>query len=81
MYYYLPVEETCRSEEIGTYVCYGVCALKRCGLCWREIDRVSDAALERETAAAWARLFTEQQLEPVHLPEMILDLVDRPAVE
>ena len=80
LYRYLPVEEPHWSEEIGAYIAFGICALEKRGLCWREVGRVSDVSLRREEAARWALLFTEQQLEPVHFAEMVTDFLDRPAV-
>lgn len=80
MYRYLAVKELCQSDEIGGYETFGILAFERCGKCWIEAGRVSDVSISVKEVNVLAQLYTTEQLEPVHLQEMVLDFLNRSAV-
>ena len=69
MYKYIVVEETLENPEIGTYTSYGLKAMQGD----KEITVVSDVSLDRAFVEGLARMYTEFQLDPVHLFEVIED--------
>lgn len=73
---YRAAEERMRSEELGEYATYALQAWERQGESWTLADTVHDFSADGEYAAQAARLFTEHQLEPIHLRDAAADYLD-----
>ena len=69
MYKYIVVEETLENPEIGTYISYGLKAMQGRA----EITFVSDVSVNKTFVEGLARMYTEFQLDPVHLLEVVED--------
>ena len=70
-YTYTPVQETLTSEEIGTYVSYGI-SIRTVE---EEIAFVSDISTEFEEVRELAILCTDKELSPEQFPEVIEDFL------
>ena len=70
-YRYVPVQETFESDELGTYVTYGL-SVKAVE---EEIAFISDVSTEYEEIERLADLCTKNQLDPEQLPEVIEDFL------
>lgn len=70
-YSYVPVQETLTTDELGTYVTYGlsVRAVEE------EIAFVSDVTTEFEEIKQLADVCTEKQLDPDHLTDLLEDFL------
>ena len=72
-YQYVPVQETLTSDELGTYVTYSVSVQTVS----EEIAFVRDVSTDFDEIVQLTERCTEQQLDPVHLDDLIEDfLVD-----
>lgn len=69
MYRYSVIEERLFSEDLGGYTSYGLLVTGAQEL------RLSDVSPDREFVAALAMQFNELQLSPIHLSEVIQDLL------
>lgn len=69
-YHYVPVQETL-TNELGTYVTYGISVRT----VEEEIAFISDISTEWEEMQAFAEQCTRQQLDPLHLPDVIEDFL------
>ena len=76
-YNYVPVQETLTTDELGTYVTYGlsVRAVEE------EIAFVSDVSTVYEEIERLADMCTAKQLDPVHLGEVVQDFLADPEAE
>ena len=76
-YRYVPVRETLTSDELGTYISYGlsVRAVEE------EIAFVSDVTTEYEEIERLADLCTEKALDPLHLEDVLQDFLADPETE
>lgn len=70
-YKYLPVQETLTSDELGTYVTYSV-SVRTVS---EEIAFIRDVSTDFEEIAQLTERCTEQQLDPVHLDDLIEDFL------
>lgn len=72
---YQVVEETMHSREVGTYTSFGVCAYREEKRHRREVARISDVFLNTETARQFVNTCNKLQLDIIHLPEVIEDIL------
>ncbi len=70
-YRYVPVQQTIESEELGTYVSYGISARA----VEEEIFFISDVSTNFEKVRCLADLCTEKELAPEHLEDVIQDFL------
>lgn len=70
-YRYVPVQQTIESEELGTYISYGISART----VEEEIFRISDVSTDFEKVRRLADLCTERELAPEHLGDVIEDFL------
>ena len=70
-YLYEAVRHTAISEEIGDYVTYGI----RVSEGGRELSFTADVSTDRETVERLAANCTDGQLDPIHLGDVIEDLL------
>ena len=70
-YRYVPVQETLTSDELGTYVTYSVSVQTVS----EEIAFVRDVSTDFEEIRQLTEKCTEQQLDPVHLDDLIEDFL------
>lgn len=75
MYQYLPVQNELFSPEIGTYHAFGLRVLKVHGEKDEEIMILPDVSTDFSFTLRLASLFTEKQLDPIHLVDTLLDLL------
>lgn len=75
-YHYHVTQETIHSNELGSYVTYGIRA--ECN--GESLAFVSDVSLTLEQAQRLAELCTECQLSPIHLCDVIEDFLADPSV-
>lgn len=70
MFRYLPIKENLRSDELGTYISYGIKAFDTAS---REIMFVHDVSLNEALVTELCRSCTLHQLHPIHLLDVIED--------
>ena len=72
-YIYKAVRQELRADELGTYVTYGI----RVSSDGQQLTFVSDVSTDEQAARHLAELCTSEQLDPIHLNDVIEDfLVD-----
>ena len=76
-YRYVPVQETLKTDELGTYVTYGISVRT----VEEEIAFVSDVSTVYEEIERLADMCTAKQLDPVHLGEVVQDFLANPEEE
>ena len=76
-YRYVPVQETLKSEELGTYVTYSLSVRT----IEEEIAFVSDVSTDYEEIEQLAALCTIKELDPIHLEDVIQDFLADPEEE
>ena len=75
MFRYVPVGETKYSSEQGNYVTYGICALSKNGTQIESKAFVPDVSPDLKLVISLSDLYTEKQLDPVHLKCVIEDFL------
>ena len=70
-YLYETVRQELRTDELGRYVTYGI----RVSLDGRQLELVSDVTTDERAAQRLANLCTSEQLDPIHLNDVIEDLL------
>lgn len=75
MYRYLPVKETAVSEEQVAYATCGIRVLCADGVQSMETAHIADVSTEYTSVLRLAQLCTEEQLDPVHFPDVIEDFL------
>lgn len=70
---YISVEETLSSPYLGQYLSYGIAALRRFPGGWERVGFVSDVSPDKALADRLAAWFTQEQLAPCHLLDVIED--------
>ncbi len=72
MYLYIPRKESLHSEDIGSYVSYGIQVRDETGKVYTNVPDVStNETFVREQCAK----FTQHQLEPIHLADVLEDIL------
>ena len=72
---YCTLEERFETEETGPYRSYGLRLVERLDNSEMEVLTFSDISTRREVVDDMARRFTEQQLHPIHLRDVVEDLL------
>ena len=78
MYVYCCYTERRISAELGSYYCFGLAAQKlncKDGTI-KDVASLPDISLNRRFVERLARLFTEYQLDPVHLLDAVEDALE-----
>ena len=70
-YRYVPVEQTLKTEEHQSYVTFGISVRT----VEDEVTFISDLSTDFEAVSRLAELCTEQELDPVHLSDVIEDFL------
>ncbi len=72
MYLYLPQKKRLFSADIGYYTTYGIRV-------WDEVGKlyatVSDVSTDETFVCTQCREFTKEQLEPIHLADVLDDIL------
>ena len=76
-YRYVPVQETLTTDELGTYVTYGISVRA----VEEEIAFVSDVSTDYEEIERLADMCTAKELDPIHLEEVVQDFLADPEAE
>lgn len=75
MFVYLPVEHEGNVPCIGAYKTFGLRVLQCGAEGVRELMTLPDISTDFEFISGLASLFTELQLSPLHLPDILQDLL------
>lgn len=75
MFQYLPVQNELFSPEIGTYHAFGLRVLNVRDGKDEEVMILPDVSTDFAFTLRLASLFTEKQLDPVHLVDVLVDLI------
>jgi len=71
MYNYIAVEEQLEHPDIGTYTSYGIKAMREN----EDIAFISDVSVNKAFVEALARCCTDLQLDPIHLFDVVEDVI------
>lgn len=74
---YLPVEENFWTEESGGYRAFGIGAYSSTPAGLKQVAFVQDTFLTLSPAEALASRCTQEQLNPVHLIDVVLDVLNQ----
>jgi len=72
LFRYVPFKENFHSNEIGSYTSFGIKAVDSLD---HPIASVSDVSIDETYTAKLCELFTRQQLQPIHLLDVIVDTI------
>ena len=72
-YKYRVIKEHHSSVEIGKYESYGIAAFIQSGDSYKQAEYIQDISESADFVNALAVKFTEMQLEPIHLADVIED--------
>ena len=75
MFLYFPVEQLLFSPSLGCYRAFGLAAVLDAPQGKRCLALVQDVSTQESFVAGLARRCTEEQLEPVHLKNVIEDSI------
>jgi hypothetical protein len=68
---YLPFREELHSDDIGTYVSYGIRVLDSQG---NMIESISDVSVDKNFVTELCYLWTRYQLSPIHIQDILEDI-------
>ena len=71
LYLYEAVRQELRSDELGEYVTYGIRASSN----EQQIAFVSDVSTDKQAVQHLAELCTSDQLDPIHLNDIVEDFL------
>lgn len=69
---YLPFREELHSDDIGTYVSYGIRVLDSHG---NMIESISDVSVDKNFVTELCYLWTRHQLSPIHIRDVLDDIL------
>ena len=72
-YRYVPILQRMETGELGAYITYGL----QVKTVEEEVAFVSDVSTEFEEVRRLADLCTEQELDPIHLQDVIEDFLEK----
>lgn len=75
MYQYLPIQNELFSPEIGTYATFGLRVLRTQNGEDKELMILPDVSTDFSFTLRLASLFTEKQLDPLHLLDVLYDFI------
>lgn len=75
MFRYLPIESEAFSPDIGPYRAFGLRVLRSVGEEDREVMILPDVSTDFAFTLRMASLFTSKQLDPLHLLDVMEDLL------
>lgn len=75
MFQYLPIQNKLYSPEIGAYQSFGLRVLRVQEGKDEEIMIIPDISTDFSFTLRLASLFTEKQLDPIHLLDVIVDMI------
>lgn len=75
MYQYLPIQNEIFSPEIGKYRTFGLRVLRTRDGEDQEIMILPDVSTDFSFTLRLASLFTEKQLDPLHLLDVLYDII------
>ncbi len=67
------IEETFSTPELGSYTSYGILAYEDTDN--QVVCSISDVFLDRNKASGYIQLFNEMELDVLHLPNILDDLL------
>ena len=75
MFRYLPIEREALSPDLGPYRAFGLRVLRSAGEEDREVMILPDVSTDFAFTLRLASLFTRKQLDPLHLLDVLEDLL------
>lgn len=72
---YQAIEETLNDPLPGEYRTYGIQAKRRAVHGWELIELIHDVTLEADLAQKLAHLFRQYQLSPLHIRDVLDDML------
>ena len=75
MYNYNIFVEDLKNEDFGAYTAYGIVVCSMENNQRKEVLRVSDVSTDKEIVENLIDLFNKEQLEPVHIYDVIEDFL------
>lgn len=75
MFKYLSVREEVSNEEVGQYTTFGIKGFEKVGFSWEERIYIPDVTLDKTAAEFLAKICTKEQLEPLHLEDVVIDYI------
>lgn len=73
MYLYQTYEEKLNNPDIGSYISFGIIVLSENNTHKEELFRVSDVSADKSFVENLASLCTKEQLDPIHIYDVIED--------
>lgn len=70
-YIYEPIRQTVVSDDLGEYVTYGIRVLSN----GKPLSLVTDVSTDMDTVERLSALCTKEQLDPIHLMDVISDAI------
>lgn len=75
MFRYVCTPQQLCSEELGHYDSFGISAQEQVQGVWVQRSFVSDVSVQQQLVEELTRLCTDGQLDPVHLMDVVEDLL------
>lgn len=75
MFRYQPIKESLTSVDCGSYISFGIQSMQSASDECVEIRSVSDVSVDGTFVEKLCRIFTENQLDPIHMTEVIEDSI------
>lgn len=72
-YLYKVLEEEGYSDDFGTYSAYGIALYETSGERFVLLSKYHDVFTDKKSAHQFAKLCTEEELEPIHFKDAIED--------
>ena len=72
---YVMLPETCSSPELGSYLTYGIQILRKTERGFEVLEHIHDITLEAALAKQLTELFFRNQLSPVHIWDVLADML------
>lgn len=71
MFRYLPFKEDIVSSDVTVYTSFGIRFMQSAGNGWVKLNSVSDVSVDKSFVANLCKLFTDNQLDPIHLTDVL----------
>jgi len=72
---YQAIKENLQSEELGSYVSYGIAVFRIDNLKNKKLGFISDIFTDKHQAEKTAQLFTQMELDPDHFFDVVSDII------
>lgn len=73
MFRYQPFKEDIVSSDVNVYTSFGIQFMQSATDGWVELNSVSDVSVDKTFVTNLCKLFTDNQLDPIHLSDVLED--------